>query len=239
VSQIEVIPRCGKVIIEIKQAFNSSQFAIDHEGAKKVNALLGRQIPYIKKLEFPRLFVLHEVRRDKRVEVELEPHVNLLVQYMMHLLSQAGLGAFNVYARSCQAMMQPGFFGSAGNDSSSTGPCLLSRDIVKAITGCDVLNSYLKRLAENWKTGISSKMKTLIPSLWKDFPTLEHLKPTRMMEDGGEEMIDESFQIIHREVSLCCCIVYMYTLYMCFIGYHYTQLVIYRVYMLLPYIALS
>jgi hypothetical protein len=198
-SMLKLVERRAKGRVEAQQAWNKEDFFIDIEAAEKLISLNGRQVPYIKSLTFPRLYTFHEWG-DTIYEVSLEPHVNLIVQYMMHLVTVSGLGVLNVYNNACHAVLTPAYF---LGESVNIGPPLMSREIIAAIGRVDTLKRYLTRLAENWKTALKRKIEHIVPSLGGTFCE-EFNKPCTTLED-----LDEKDRLIHREVSVCLLCIYL------------------------------
>ncbi len=103
-----------------------------------------------------------------------------LVMFIMHLLSQDGLGARNVFNTACDAMTKEGYF--------VPNVAVLDRNFMAVFLSDSVMVNSLSRIAENWKTTVRRKSILLKTSLLPLFP-------------GGFTPPDDDVAVILRQVT--------------------------------------
>ena len=146
---------------------------------------------YVSRMEFPRLYCTH-IKNGKELQMDLEPHVNLIVQFMMHLLSIDGLSTENVWNEATESLTTPVFFLEGDQPQSSRSKSVLTKNMMRSIQTCPIIVNYLRRTAENWKTQIPKRLL----SLRKKYPDLF------LPGDKFDENQDNSPQFVDRNVSI-------------------------------------
>jgi hypothetical protein len=152
----------------LRGVVNRCDLTIGLRAAAVVKDLKTCQIGFIKKLEYPRLYtVLQDTGAEQ--SVNLDTHVMLIVMFIMHLLSVAGLGARNVFNTACDAMTKVGYF--------VDGEAVLASSFMTVLLADRTVVGSLSRIAENWKTTVRRKSINLKTTLLTLLPHQEFIVP--------------------------------------------------------------
>jgi hypothetical protein len=139
-----------KPTCSLNKVFTRDDMLIGIEAAELVTSLPGRFEPYIGKLLFARLNNVIAINKNF-YSIDLEPHVNILVQYMCHLLSRKGLETVNIIITTRAHLTEPNYF------VQPSAP-VLSKNLVNAILNHESLGKSLRRIPDNWKTMLKNKI---------------------------------------------------------------------------------
>jgi hypothetical protein len=119
--------------------------------------LLKTQDTYLEHLTFPQYFAKIPDRNGYVRDISLEPHVNLLMQYMLQLFNVQGLGANTVFMEAYTHLTTPGFF--------VEGVAVLTAPFMQALLRDTDFTYKLQRIMDNWKTDFSRKIRELKTTL--------------------------------------------------------------------------
>jgi hypothetical protein len=144
-----VTRKCKKPSTSLNRVFTREEMLIGIEGAAIVTDLRWRQEQYIQRLAFPYLTNLITVNSNY-YKIDLEPHINIYVQYMMYLLSLEGLGTVGVLIDATNHLSHSNYF-------ARNSPPVLSKTLIKAIFNNDDIGRALRRIPDNWKTLFKKK----------------------------------------------------------------------------------
>lgn len=192
--------RGTQVNCRLKASVSEEDLSINVNAAMRVDAFQTSCDPYIKKLEYPHLWV-----KLRGHVVFLDPHINLVIKYMMTHLQKDGLAATNVLPTAIDACSRMNFF--------CEGDPLISRALVAHITSCTVFYRSLNRIAENFKNMLKTKSNALKPSLFKLLPRFDEATLDRVVQDVPH--------VILREVKeLCIYVLYILFVFCFIVVYH-------------------